>query len=141
MRLPGSRNPKLGRQYAPCTLLALNNIRYLKEDFPVMLPQPAVRAPPQQRKRASAAHRTLNRKLIDAVSARLLADGGRVQANGWIAAHCPGDDDRDRPGAHFAFNPQIGVGVCHGRHGRLLLRDLCQHLNINPTHYGGLYAR
>lgn len=145
MRLPGTVNTKPGRNNARCTLHTLNNYHYTKEDFPIMLPNPiqtvAVRDPPRRRERSFAStNRRLNPQLIRAVSARLLADGGHIQRNGWIAAYCPCGHRRDRPGAHFAFNPDIGVGVCHGRHGRLLLRDLCHHLKIDPIHYGGLYA-
>jgi len=145
MRLPGTVNTKPGRNNAHCSLHTLNDRHYTKEDFDIMLPKPiettAVRDPPRRRARSSTStNRGLNRYLIHVVSSQLLADGGRVQRNGWIAAYCPCGHARDRPGAHFAFNPQIGVGVCHGRHGRLLLRELCGRLNINPNHHGGLYA-
>ncbi|MEO1667214.1 MAG: hypothetical protein AAFU54_21420 [Chloroflexota bacterium] len=146
MRLVGSRNTKPGRDNARCSLHTLNDHHYRKEDFIIPIPKPietvAVRDPPRRRGRSPTVHnnRTLNPQLIQAVSSRLLAHGGHIQRNGWIAATCPCGHRHDRPGAHFAFNPQIGVGVCHGRHGRLLLRELCHHLNIDPIHYGGLYA-
>jgi hypothetical protein len=145
MRLPGTINTKPGRHNARCSLHTLNDHHYIKEDFMITLPKTtetvAVRDSPRRRERSSTPiDRTLNPQLIQAVSSRLLADGGHVQRNGWIAATCPCGHRHDRPGAHFAFNPQIGVGVCHGRHGRLLLRELCHYLNLDPTHYGGLYA-
>jgi len=33
-----------------------------------------------------------------------------------------------------------GVGVCLGRHGRLLLKDLCLLLHLQPSDYGGFYS-
>ena len=141
MRMPGSRNTKPGRNNARCSLHTLNDHHYTKEDFPVNASQTTVRDPPRRHGRSSTLiDRTLNSQLIHAVSNRLLADGGHIQNNGWIAAYCPCGHRHDRPGAHFAFNPGIGVGVCHGRHGRLLLHELCHYLNIDPIHYGGLYA-
>jgi hypothetical protein len=145
MRLPGTINTKPDRDGARCTLHTLNDYHYIKEDFMITLPKTtetvAVRDPPRRRRRSSTPiDRTLNPQLIQVVRSRLLADGGHIQSNGWIAAICPCGHRHDRPGAHFAFNPSIGVGVCHGRHGRLLLRELCGYLNLDPIHYGGLYA-
>ena len=140
MRLPGTVNTKPGRNNARCSLHTLNDHNYVKEDFTISplktTPMRTVSDPSRRRGRID---RTLNPQLVQAVNSRLLADGGHVQSNGWIAATCPCGHTRDRPGAHFAFNPSIGVGVCHGRHGRLLLHELCHHLNIDPIHYGGLY--
>jgi hypothetical protein len=131
LRLPGSRNPKPGRDR--CTLHTLTDHHYPLEAFP--MPTPQVRDPPRL-----ARSDTLNPRLLDAVSVRLLTHGGYLKPNGWIAAHCPAGHRRDHPGAHFAFNPRLGVGVCHGRHGCLLLRELCDHLHINPRDHGGIYS-
>jgi hypothetical protein len=57
----------------------------------------------------------------------------------WIAALCPCGHARDSPGAHFFFNPIIGCGRCHGRHGALRLTDLCSILGIDAAAYGGVY--
>jgi hypothetical protein len=146
MRLVGSHNTKPGRNNARCSLHTLNDHHYTMEDFIIPIPKPietiAVHDPPRQRGRSHAVNdnRTLNPQLIQAVSIRLLADGGHIQNNGWIAATCPCGHRHDRPGAHFAFHPGMGIGVCHGRHGRVLLRELCHHLNIDPIQYGGIYA-
>jgi hypothetical protein len=144
MRMPGTVNTKPRRDNTRCSLHTLNDHHYTQEDFIIPIPKPietvAVRDPPRRRRRSpTSLNRTLNPQLVQAVSSRLLADGGHIQRNGWIAAYCPCGHRHDRPGAHFAFNPSIGVGVCHGRHGRLLLRELCHYLNIDPIHYGGLY--
>ncbi len=144
MRLPGTVNTKPNRGSARCSLHTLNDHHYTLEDFIIPIPKQietaAVRDPPHRQTRSHTINNhTLNSKLIQAVSSRLLADGGHIQRNGWIAAICPCGHRHDRPGAHFAFNPNIGVGVCLGRHRRLLLRDLCHHLNIDPMDYGGVY--
>jgi hypothetical protein len=130
LRLPGSHNPKPGRDR--CTLHTLTDHHYPLETF--AMPTIRVRDPPRL-----ARSDTLNPRLLDAVSVRLLAYGGYLKPNGWIAAYCPCGHQHDRPGAHFAFNPRLGVGVCHGRHGRLLLRELCDHLHIDPRDHGGIY--
>jgi hypothetical protein len=31
------------------------------------------------------------------------------------------------------------LGVCLGKHGRMLLKDLCTQLRIQPAAYGGLF--
>jgi hypothetical protein len=141
LRLPGTVNTKPGRDNARCSLHDLNDHHYTQEDFIIPMPKQietmAARDPPRRHRRYN--NRKLNPQLIQAVSSRLLADDGYIQNNGWIAAYCPCGHQRDRPGAHFAFNPSIGVGVCHGRHGRLLLRELCDHLHIDPRDHGGIY--
>ena len=135
MRLPGTRNNKPIRHGAQCALHTLTDRHYDLEDFlPVPLP---IRDPPSVRSPRST---QLNPHLLEVVTQRLLVGGGYVQRNGWIASCCPCGHTHDRPGAHFAFHPTWGIGVCHGRHGRLLLRDLCHHLALNPVDYGGLYA-
>lgn len=44
-------------------------------------------------------------------------------------------------GQHFGFLPTRGVARCFGRHGQLLLHDLCTHMEIDPADYGGLYQK
>ncbi|MBC7870870.1 MAG: hypothetical protein H7Y09_08525 [Chitinophagaceae bacterium] len=53
---------------------------------------------------------------------------------------CPCGHARDSPGAHFFFNPTVGCGRCHARHGPLWLTDLCSVPGIDVTDYGGIYA-
>ena len=94
----------------------------------------------------SAGHRpsfphSFNPRLIGAVQQGLEDQySGRWQRNGWLAALCPCGHQRDGPGMHFGFNPLSGVGVCLGRHGRLLLKDLCLLLHLQPSDYGGFYS-
>jgi len=131
LRLPGSLNPK--RDAGRCVLHTLNDHVYALEDL-------SVANPPEARSSSRlAGGETLNPRLLDVVSVRLLANGGHLKSNGWIDAYCPCGHQHDRPGKHFAFNPRIGVGVCLGRHGRMLLKDVCEHLNIDPHDHGGIY--
>lgn len=150
MRLPGTINPKPDRGGARCRLHTLTLNRYPLSAFPAE-PQRATRShfnprhrhgPGGKRKppEASGSER-LNPDLIRAVEAALLTGGGFYKANGWLAAHCPYPHKRDAPGMHFAFNPALGMGVCQGRHGRLLTRDICTQLNISIQAHGGLYVR
>jgi len=135
LRLPGTRNTKPTRHGARCTLHHLSDHSYTWQDFfpPVSAPPP----PPRLSPRSAA---SLNPALLEAVAQRLLVQGGYRQRNGWLATCCPCGHAHDRPGAHFAFHPDWGIGVCHGRHGRLLLRDLCPLLHLDPTEYGGYYV-
>jgi hypothetical protein len=79
--------------------------------------------------------------LIHAITAVLYRDyAAREQRRSdWLAALCPCGHARDSPGAHFFFNPTIGCGRCHGRHGTLRLTDLCSVLGIDAATYGGVY--
>jgi len=94
-------------------------------------------SPPSQSRQST--HR-LNSRLIAAVEGTLIRDyDGFRQRNGWTAALCPCGHDHDRSGMHFAFNPEKKIGMCLGRHGRLLLKDLCAVLGLDPVDYGGIY--
>jgi len=159
LRLPGSVNTKPARHNALCHLLELSSSRYplatlldttpFKQDLRFRVETPlrsdaysrAVRGTVS----LSAGHRSslthsFNPHLIAAVQQGLESQySGCWQRNGWLAALCPCGHQRDRPGMHFAFNPLSGVGVCLGRHGRLLLKDLCAVLGLDPVDYGGIY--
>ena len=144
MRLPGTHNtkPAVNR---PCQLLWLTEQRrYTLTDFaafqvepaPAPSPEVTVRAPPDP------AHDPLNPALVQQVVTVLLAEQrGFVQKNGWIGSLCPGGHARDAPGKHFGFLPDKGVARCFGRHGRILLKDLCTLLEIDPAPYGGVYQK
>ncbi len=137
MRLPGSFNTKPA-VHRPCQLLWLAaNRRYTLEDF---TPYAVVPIPRETLRLPVRAPPTLNPALLEAVVTALYRDyGGFVQPNGWIGARCPGGHARDTPGQHFGFRPDKGVARCFGRHGQLLLKDLCRLLAIDPAAYGGLY--
>lgn len=144
MRLPGTHNTKR-EVNRPCQLLWLTEQRrYPLADFtafqvepaPVVIPEVTVRAPPDP------ANDPLNPTLVQQVVTVLLAEQqGFVQKNGWIGSLCPGGHARDAPGKHFGFLPDKGVARCFGRHGRMLLKDLCTLLEIDPAHYGGVYRK
>lgn len=155
LRLPGSRNtkPDVNR---PCQLLWLaEKRRYTLADF---IPFQAETPPPRQPTKLPIRWRAppptlrgdkptllsdeLNPDLVEAVVHILLRDyAGFVQNNGWIGALCPGGHSRDQPGRHFGFSPQHGVARCFGRHGQILLKELCTLIGVDPASYGGLYRK
>jgi hypothetical protein len=146
MRLPGTVNTKPARGGALCQLVEMSDRHYALLDFQQFLPPVTNKA---RRPLVStslpclAANpiRVLNPELIRAVTEALYRDyQARAQPHReWIAALCPCGHARDSPGAHFFFNPVIGCGRCHGRHGTLPLTDLCSILGINAATYGGVY--
>ncbi|MBZ0304423.1 MAG: hypothetical protein K8I82_00005, partial [Anaerolineae bacterium] len=147
MRLPGTKNTKVGVNRA-CQLLWLaEHRRYNLADFsawqdepvppPADVPVVQVRAPP-----TSSTYDPLNPLLVQKIVQTLTeAYCGFVQKNGWIGSLCPCGHARDAPGKHFGFLPTRGVARCFGRHGQLLLHDLCTHMEIDPADYGGLYQK
>lgn len=136
LRIPGSKNTKPHRNGALCRIAEIHDRRYVPDDFNWLL-----RKPNRTRQTIPVSHSTtLNPVLIRVVTDILYRDyRGFDRRNGWIGALCPLEHNRDRPGQHFSFNPQRALGVCQGRHGRLLLKTLCAAFNINPQDYGGLY--
>ncbi len=144
MRLPGTLNPKRGRNGALCRLLEVSDRHYRMADFQHFIP-----SIPQSRIQKSFGQitdkphsKTLNRDLINAVTTVLFRDfaARETPQQVWIAALCPCGHRRDHPGAHFRWNPTIGCGCCHGRHGTLRLTDLCSVLGIDAATYGGFYC-
>lgn len=158
LRLPNTHNTKPQRQQALCHILELNAQRYPLDIFVPQLrnktdqtgqivphPKPNLSVPISEstsyRSTPNYSTRCLNVRLVQAVSERLLSQyGGQWKPNGWLAARCPCQHERDGVGMHFSFNPDKGLGVCLGKHGRLLLKDLCSELHIRTSDYGGLYA-
>jgi hypothetical protein len=143
LRLPGTVNHKPERGGAVCHLVETSDRHYRLSDFQSLLP-PVPRL--QERQNAArAAHppnsKNLNGQLIYAITTVLYRDyAAREQRRSdWLAALCPCGHARDAPGAHFYFNPAIGCGRCHGRHGTLRLTDLCSVLGIDAASYGGVY--
>jgi hypothetical protein len=143
LRLPGTINTKPERGRALCHLVESSDCHYRLSDFASLIPSVARPRTRQPATRASAdtSSRCLNTALIQAITAVLYRDyAAREQRrSAWIAALCPCGHARDSPGAHFFFNPAIGCGRCHGRHGTLRLTDLCSILGIDAAAYGGVY--
>jgi hypothetical protein len=143
LRLPGTVNCKPERGGAVCHLVESSDRHYRVSDF-----QPFVPPVPHLQERQTAARTThppnsknLNMQLIHAITTVLYRDyAAREQRRSdWLEALCPCGHTRDSPGAHFFFNPAIGCGRCHGRHGTLRLTDLCSVLGIDAASYGGVY--
>ncbi len=144
LRLPGTVNTKPERGSALCHLIEISDCHYSLSDFQLFtLPvtcsstsEPDVSCVSQ-----STDNRKLNDMVIHAITTLLYRDyaaRGQRQSE-WIAALCPCGHARDSPGTHFFWNPTIGCGRCHGRHGTLRLIDLCSILGINAAAYGGIY--
>jgi len=143
LRLPGTANHKPERSGAVCHLVESSDRHYRLSDFQSLIPPvPHLR---ERRTAARASHppnsKNLNVQLIHAITTMLYRDyAAREQRRSdWLAALCPCGHARDSPGAHFFFNPTIGCGRCHGRHGTLRLTDLCSVLGIDAATYGGVY--
>ena len=142
LRLPGTINTKPERG-GLCHLVEIASYRYRLSDFQPLVPKP--RQPTPRRTAPVSGHtssRRLNTELIQVITAVLYRDfAAREQRqSAWIAALCPCGHAHDTPGAHFFWNPAIGCGRCHGRHGTLRLTDLCSVLGIDAAAYGGVYA-
>ncbi len=142
LRLPGSVNTKPNRASALCHVIELwPDRRYSLNAFTGFTA--AAQRLEERRKdfsRLTFSH-DLNPALVKGVADCLLSDyRGHIKANGYIAALCPCGHCRDYPGSHFNFDVGRAIGMCFGRHGRMLLKDLCELLQLDPTSYGGLYA-
>ncbi len=143
LRLPGTVNHKPERGGAVCQLVESSDRHYRLYDFQSFIPP--VPNLPERRTAVRAAHpsnsKNLNMQLVHAITTVLYRDyAAREQRRSdWLAALCPCGHARDSPGAHFFFNPAIGCGRCHGRHGTLRLTDLCSVLGIDAATYGGVY--
>lgn len=144
LRLPGSTNTKPARAGALCYVSELfPERRYRLADFAgfaIASPMQRLKDRPKDFSRLTFSH-DLNSMLIKGIADCLLSEyHGHVKSNGYIAALCPCGHCHDYPGSHFNFDTSRAVGTCFGRHGRLLLKDLCELLRLDPTTYGGLYA-
>jgi hypothetical protein len=85
--------------------------------------------------------RQINPRLTSVISELLARHyDGYWRRSGWLAARCPCPHEHDLPGAHFSFKPDIGLGVCLGKHGKMLLKDLCSLLGLEPADYGGIFV-
>lgn len=143
LRLPGTVNHKPERGGAVCHLVESSARHYCLSDFGPFIPP----VPHLQERRTAARtanppnSKNLNVQLIHAITTVLYRDyAAREQRRSdWLAALCPCGHARDSPGSHFYFNPAIGCGRCHGRHGTLRLTDLCSVLGIDAATYSGVY--
>jgi len=143
LRLPGTVNCKPERRGAVCHLIEASDRHYRLSDFQPFIPPtpyPLSRRPAARASNLSGS-RTLNTELVRAITAVLYRSyAAREQRRSdWLAALCPCGHTRDSPGSHFFWNPAIGCGRCHGRHGTLRLTDLCSILGIDAAFYGGIY--
>jgi hypothetical protein len=155
LRLPGTVNHKPGRNGAICHLLDLHPGRcYSLLEFVPYLAE----AEAEQAKRSHSqpnvrwignslawedAHvGDLNPALVSDIANCLIQHyGGHLKSNGWIAALCPCGHTHDRPGKHFYFCAEAGLGWCWGRHGAMLLKDLCCALHIDVSSYGWIIKK
>lgn len=141
LRLLGSYNTKPGRGGALCHLVHNIESRYCLSDFSEFVERETT-LPSSYRSSQTSSERRLNPDVIDAIVHALYHHyRARKARGGWIPALCPCGHARDSPGAHFSFNPDIGCGRCHGRHGTLRLTDLCSLLGIDAAAYGGIFMR
>jgi hypothetical protein len=147
LRLPQTLNTKRHRG-GWCRVIDLAHHRFALMDFEILLPVGDL--PSEKRKKPyttvqtvhASPHKRLNPALVEAVVNRLCRDyEGYLKDNGYLASLCPCGHQHDAPGKHFNFDLVRGFGVCFGRHGRLLLRDLCSLLHVDPAAYGGFYSR
>jgi hypothetical protein len=139
LRLPGTRNTKPERAGMTCQLLDCTDRDYRLSDFSQFIER-ETSPPPGYRSSQTSSERRLNPDVIDAIVQALYRHyRARKPRGGWIPALCPCGHARDSPGAHFFFNPDIGCGRCHGRHGTLRLTDLCSLLGIDAAAYGGIF--
>jgi hypothetical protein len=171
MRLPGTINTKPERAGALCRILELHpQRRYDLAQFtpysatpmgsargmPFQVAATPSDAPAHNHRQPSAptaswqqARATegrlgdLNPDLVrDVVDCLMTSYGGFMKSNGeWISALCPCGHKLDSPGRHFGFCPAAGLGYCHGRHGRLMLKDLCHVLKIDLRAYGWILKK
>jgi hypothetical protein len=142
LRLPGSKNTKIGRNNALCEVVVLQDFRYSVADFSLLTPHCiAQQTAPSPVKPISKPIRTmysLNPALLDVVAERLIQQGYR-RSGDWLSGPClfPQHHRHDDQHPSFGFNTRSGYGHCY-KCGSLLLKDLCQTLDIHPADYGGL---
>jgi hypothetical protein len=145
LRLVGSKNTKPKRNGARCQIIEYRAMRYCPTDFslPVCVPEKPPKRSTLRRSRnqTSVGQKHLNPVLVQAVIDCLVHSyDGFDRRNGWIGARCPQHHERDRPGQHFSFNPSLGIGICLGKHQKMLMKELCSLLSLKPEDYGGIYT-
>ena len=143
LRLPGTHNTKPGRNNARCEVVVLRDLRYTIADFGSLTAYRAVQQPARPTASITRPTRTghaLNPVLLDAVTERLICQGYR-RSGDWLSGPCLFPQHHRHSDQHpsFGFNMRTGYGHCY-RCGSLLLKDLCQTLDIHPADYGSLMA-
>ena len=142
MRLVRTRNVKAGRHDALCQVVHETDAVYSLDEWQRRFPiKPSyIRKEHAAQSRIASSLRELNPMLIDAITHRLMTEyGGVWRGSNWMAALCPCGHARDSPGAHFVWNPSIGCGVCHGKHGTMNLKTLREILGLDTAAIGGIY--
>jgi hypothetical protein len=83
----------------------------------------------------------INPKVISAIANTLLGQGFR-QHGDWLHGRCihPERHTNGDRNPSFGFNTRGGYAYCY-RCGTMLAKEVCQTLNIDPYHYGGLVER
>jgi len=150
MRLPGTINTKPQRAGALCSIVELHpQKRYELAQFkPYLAAAPELVHTHRQSSASTssweqAREGDLNPDLVrDVVDCLMTSYGGFLNPNGqWISALCPCGHSLDTPGRHFGFCPGAGLGYCWGRHGKLLLKDLCQAMKLDLRTYGWILKK
>lgn len=81
----------------------------------------------------------LNPKLLSAVESHFLSQPHKIHGD-WINCSCPNSGMH----AHgdkvysFGYNTRTAIGNCY-RCGSMLLKAVCEHINIVPSDYGGIF--
>ena len=90
---------------------------------------------------ANSGEKTLNPRVIEAISTTLHAQGYRVRGE-WLHGRCVYPERHENGDKHpsFGFHTRKGFGVCHAC-GVMLAKELCERLNIDPRQYGGLIEK
>jgi len=85
--------------------------------------------------------KTLNPRLIEAVADELLNRRFR-QRGEWLHGSCIHPERHKNGDRHpsFGFNLRSGYGFCYVC-GSMLLKEVCEALNLNPADHGGLLER
>ena len=137
MRLPGTTNTKPGRDQMQCSIVHCNpGHRYALNDFSRYFPDESHYSPPRFRwYPRDFDDLEPPGPLIELVTNAVIHSlEGHPRSNGFIAARCPLPHQIDRPGMHFSYHVDSGVGFCFGKHGKIPLQEMCHLLgtsNVN----------
>jgi hypothetical protein len=143
LRLVGTHNTKPQRDNALCRLISLHDIHYALDDFDELVqrltPRRNTRSPVQCAVRRPSSGSVLNPSLIAAVSQVLVQQGYR-RTGDWLSGPClyPHRHQHNDQHPSFAFNTTSGYGFCHVC-GSMLLKDICQTMEMHPREYGGVF--
>ena len=144
LRLPGSRNTKPSRHNALCELMSLTDQAYTLSDFSAWITSSIPALHVRQTSKAmsslgSSVH--LNPDVIGR-AAHIFRQSGYRLTGDWLKGPClfPHRHRHDDDHPSFGFNLSTGYGHCF-RCGSLLLKDICQCLQLDPRLYGGLCCR